>query len=396
MQLDIWSDDWQIEDNEIWFIAGLYNAIFKIDRDTKVCTLIAEIPEINLCGFRNYSRCVKIGGYLYCLPDNSNRLWVYDILNDYFIDLKIFGRGNKDLKIFNYIKDENLLFLFSYTLQRMFVINTNQLKFIESFPVTLEENIKIINVVKIKDLIYGVSPDSGNVYEVDYITKKYKTYNIDNLDRLFTIFVVGDEFWLSGYRKEIYCWKKGESSAIIKKCFPSEFGIYDCDAKSIDCSLKEYSTPTFYRSFFCDDKIWFIPVHTNMIIKLDRKNNKIYSFSRNVDVTKPELYYSPYMNTIYVVLYFRQKKYLGLFLLKEKKIIEIDMECDTIKHLDIIFDIESLKKIKSQSILREQNDSFVRFIFTNQLYKKYLFYERQVEKWIGKQIYETLKNNSSN
>ncbi len=72
----IWSDNWCLDDDRVWFIAGAMNILFCLDLNKKETIVVDKIPSD---GFRQHPKCMKKGNYVICIPDNGMDIWCYHI-----------------------------------------------------------------------------------------------------------------------------------------------------------------------------------------------------------------------------------------------------------------------------------------------------------------------------
>ena len=112
--------------------------------------------------------------------------------------------------------------------------------------------------------------------------------------------------------------------------FPNEFGIYNFTQSTngeVDCITSKYNQMTFLYTLHIRNDIWFIPYTTNIILRVDKQKNIVYSFEVDEEIETKEsilartelgLYYK------YLFEYIIDNRYLGLYSLKNKCILEID------------------------------------------------------------------------
>lgn len=336
-----WSDSWYIEDNNAWFVAGEYNAIFKVDLNAEECSLVAKIPGEKVLEFRQNPRCVKYKEYIYCLPDFGEFIWVYSIQDDIFYKIEIENQENVRLGISYLGIYQDKILLFSRGQQKIFELNFYDNKMEIKCDISSECSYPVSWLIKEGDSLYGISNLNRNIYEYNLGEKVSYTHEITNItDKLTSICYDGDKFWMCGFRKEIYVWKKGSEKVDIINEFPSNFGIYYKDSNErviLDCDINKYEVPTFVTAQCIGDSVWFIPFQTNKIIRINKNQiHEVQTFdieSEEIDGNKLWNGYS--LHHKYLVEYVKDNRYLELFSLKNDRVLQIDTEEGTYEYLNI-------------------------------------------------------------
>ncbi len=321
----VWSDGWYIEGDRAWFIGGREGILFCLDLETKKCEYVAEIPE-KIRAFRIISRCIKCENNIFCMPDRGNSIWVYDLICRNFKEINIYNPENVRIEIAGMWKFENRIFAVSYGMGQMIEIDSEQ-KVIVSYHMLGGSEELVTYTIRINNGIYSLY-GSGKVYIFDMETKETVMYKLPYINRRFhSLCMVGNKFWLSGYCKELYLWDKENNSISIKGGFPYEFGIYDYSRDTvgkIDCKTAKYETPAFSYSIVVGGRVWFIPNQTNQILYMDQDSDKLYTFKiKEENETRQSLLENEY-GAKYLLEYVIDERYIGLFSLKNKKILEID------------------------------------------------------------------------
>ena len=356
-----WSDNWCVEGNKAWFVAGQYNAIFEFDFETKNCGLGLKIPSEHIHGFRINSNCVKYGNSIYCIPDFGNKIWIYCTKTGKFSAIEIRNSQNVRLGMLNIGFYRNRMLLFSRGLQKIFELDPQKNVIIEKCNLSEISEIPIFNIIKVENYLYGISLLNGDVLEIDLEENTHNIYEIKNgTNKLNTICYDGNKLWMCGFKKEIYVWEKGSSKVEIINNLPSDFGIYceDADRKIVlDKDKNEYEMPTFITAQCIGADVWFIPFQTNKILRINKNNvNEVQVFEIEAEeVNKDKLWKGYSLNHKYLLEYVKDDRYLGLFSLKNDKVLQIDTVKDTYEYLDIHISNDLFVDEKSKDIFIESN-----------------------------------------
>ncbi len=64
----IWSDNWWIEEDDVWSVGGMSNILFHANLTTGKCDEAVETPDLDICKFRLTPSCLKYGKDIFCIP----------------------------------------------------------------------------------------------------------------------------------------------------------------------------------------------------------------------------------------------------------------------------------------------------------------------------------------
>ena len=377
ISLFMWSDNWWIENDEAWFVGGMQNILFNLNLKTNECESAVSIPEEVSSKFRLTPFCIKCEDDIFCMPDNGNNIWTYNISSKCFSNIGIENPNKVRIGINDFWRDDNKLFAVSNGLNQVIEINITEKKIENCYVLSRKGNIS--KSIKVGTDIYSLSGMFGEIYQFDMITKEISLYRLPDIGRKFSTFCFdGEKFWLSGYYKEVYVWNKEENKLMILNSFPMEFGIYNftknTDGK-IDCTTNHYELPTFLYALAVDDNIWFVPLQTNKIIYVNVQNYEIQTFEiTEENETKESLLERTSLCYKYILEYIQGNRYIGLFSIKNNCIIEIDA-------------LEKKAKMKYYTLGQKCVCETA-----NILYDGYVFYEGDVTQ---KQIYITMLNQNT-
>ena len=324
----IWSDNWYIEDKKAWFIDGQKDILFYLDLESNECEYIASIPEPNPNKFRLTPRCMKIGNEIFCMPDNGDNIWVYNIEDSNFYKINIKNLSKDSISITDFWQYDNKLFMLATGLKKIIEIDIGKKVITNYYEVCDKTEDKIAKHVRLASDIYCISASSNKIYQFNFKSRNIIVHEIpDGKGNFFAIAYDGQKFWLSNYSREIYVWNKESNSVKILKDFPEQFGNYTIEGNGenfLDCTTDVYETPAFIEIMALGQYIWFIPFRTNKIIYVDKDSYEIFSFDIENEIeTENTLNFRP-LSHKYLLEYVRNNRYLGLFSLKNNYIIEID------------------------------------------------------------------------
>lgn len=393
----IWSDDWYIENDTAWFVSGKNNILFCLDLNKKECKYAVKIPDINSGKIRCNPRCIKYGGNIFCMPDFGNSIWVYDIHLKNFSEISVNNPEQVKLGLFWVWKYNDSIFVVSYGLRKIIEINIDVKRIKESYNICKEG--LITDSIKFGNSIYSLS-DDGKIYQFDIGEKNMVSYVLPNIGRKFYAFSFdGENFWMGGYRKEIYVWDKDEDSIKVIDNFPNDFGIYnfgvDSDGRP-DFITEEYDEPTFEYIIIAGEYVWFIPFVSNRIVYVNK-----YSYELNVLEIKEEVEtkYSILKSELkqkYVLEYVTDERYIGLFSAKNRCILEIDAKLLKYRFYNLKFSDKCLQEcaVIFKNMFRE------RFAFERDLYREVLLSNCHLlsskdKNSVGNKIYRELISDSS-
>lgn len=390
----MWSDNWWIEDDRAWFVAGAENILFSVNLMTNQCESATKIPDQSSSKFRLTPYCMKNGNDIFCMPDCGSSIWVYHLNTKSFTDIYINNPNNIRLSVCDFWLHENKIYAVSNGLKQVIEINAVENR-IENYY-TLCNDGSITKSIKGRESIYSVSGESCEIYEFNLITKTVTIHNLPDIKhKIFTVCFDGNKFWLSGYKKELYVWDKKENTIEILDKFPKSFGSYnftkDTDGK-VDCETDEYELPAFLYSVNVNGSVWFIPFQTNQILYWDRENKDIAALEVDEEIeTKESLLGRFSLSSKYIVEYIRYDRYLGLFSIKNNCILEIDTLEKKAKMKHYTLDnkcMNEMMHIYEQKIFLE-SDSFHKDFFIH-MFEQNIGKKEKKTINIGTKIYRTL------
>ncbi len=124
-------------------------------------------------------------------------------------------------------------------------------------------------------------------------------------------------------------------------------GKFDKLINSINDDFND--VPLFISSIAIGDYVWFIPFQTNNIIYINKNNFEMNVFSIEEEEHTEENVKKQFLQHKYLLEYVKDKRYLGIFSLKNKWLFEID--CIELKYEVLDYSIDNSEEIKSYYIV---------------------------------------------
>lgn len=396
-----WSDNWYIENGKAWFVAGEYNAFFQLDMAINQCVFVAELPVTN--GLRLNSRCIKCYNDIFCIPDTGDSIWVYELDKSQFRKIGIKNPDKVRLMIVNFWQVDKKIFAVSMGLKQVIEVNIRDKRIENYYGLCDISNERIGLCIKVGRTIFCPLSDSNQVCQFSIITKEAVKYSIPDIaDGLCTICFDGEKYWLSGFRKQIYVWNKENNTVKIIGQFPEQFGIYNFEGNTselIDYKTVLYDTPTFADSIATEQYIWFIPFQTNKIIYIDKDTFELHVFEIAEEEETEDSLTCGRMHSKYLLQYVKERRYIGLYSLKNNCIWEIDSLKIKVEKKHYSFSRECLEQIEKKYIYENvfgdilyDNQSICRTVLEKRLFDVNME-EKKKETLgiIGARIYEQMK-----
>lgn len=108
----LWSDNFTVDGNDVWFVPTYYNVLCKYDMQEDKLEVVKEIPVNNRLRSL-FCNVVKIGNYVVLLPLGANKICVYDTENGnemIMIDMRDYGQEKR--LFITYAMWEHYIYLF--------------------------------------------------------------------------------------------------------------------------------------------------------------------------------------------------------------------------------------------------------------------------------------------
>jgi hypothetical protein len=328
VKANIWGDNWIVENDTAWMVSAPYDLLFKINVSSHEYELVRKIPNDVTNLWRLNSRIIKCNNDIYCMPDFSSCIWVYNIEQDKFQKIEIDNPNNIRLSISWFWIIGDCIFAISIGLKKVIVIDSKKKKIINYYGLSDDLKESISKSILVDECIYCVSETNNQIYQFNIETKNIKVYKLPNIKgNLNRICYDGVKFWLIGNSKEIYIWNKGNGSVEIVNDLPDDFGSYRCNDLGefyIDTERQFSDVPIFFDLIYMENHIWCIPWQTNKILYIDKNTYEVRCLEIADEEETKESFFGRACRAKYSVEYLRNERYIGLFSFKNECILEID------------------------------------------------------------------------
>ena len=215
--------------------------------------------------------------------------------------------------------------------------------------VLVENNIYCV----IANKVYCINLNSADIVKYEISAAKAGFY---------TIVYDGNNFWLSGFYKEIYVWNPEQGVVKIISEFPEQFGIYrfDNDGNFLtDYNLVLSINPDDYENvmaigrfvedyaFFSDSialgkHVWFMPHRSNGIIYIDKETYEVFFMEIDEEKETEQSIKRNLLYSKYLINYVREDRYIGVYSVKNQWIFEIDTVELCVRKRDYELDSQSI------------------------------------------------------
>lgn len=389
----IWGDNWWQEGEESWFVSGEMNCLFRIEENSREAIYVSRLPSRSICEFRKNPRCLKNNDVIFCFPDEGEFIWCYHLNDDTWKSINIDNPENIRLSCFQTWIVQSELFIISNGLRKIIELNIDEQKIERYYD--LETN-EISGSVLVNNHIYILDVSLGGICKFNCLDKSIKKYLLTEInEHLNTLCFDGHRFWMSGRKKRIYIWSEAENEIISIDDFPDSFGIYNFSGKYqkiLNCEENQFDVPLFLYSVYAEGYVWFIPFQTNEILCIERDTFRMRVFPVKNENQTEESLTTQLLGHKYVLEYVREKRYIGLYSLKNRYILEIDAKKFAYNTLNYKLSADSAAQIIME-LDEEQQDFFEQENLNLQLWTKCLLLRRRKTKKnsdreaIGKKIF---------
>lgn len=403
----IWSDNWYILENEAWFVSGQQDILFCINTKTGNTTLAREIPERRK-SFRLHPKCLKFEDIVFCFPDIGENIWCYHISTDDWKKIIVDNPQKVRISCSNFWIIEEKLYIVSIGLKQILEVDISKEIVTAYYNLPIENDGKVSGSILVGQWIYLVGVSPVCIYKFDCLTKKFEMIQLSNLnDSIHTISYDGEKFWLSGHCRKIYVWQEISNKIFILDSLPDEFGIWNFSGKYdhlLNYHVDSIEMPLFMYSVYVDQYVWFIPAQSNEILYIDKDTYKIKIFHLEDEEQTDENVKVQLLRHKYLLEYVWDEKYIGLYSLKNRQIVEIDTQKLLYKVLQCCINDQHICQIRKVSLddafclgdsVYEQDvmslDELVEYIRFKDLDKRF-YTKNEIEgRIVGREIYVGLK-----
>lgn len=351
----IWGDSWWIDDHEVWIMSGDMNILFNMKVNSFEATYVSKIPAKEIFGFRQYPRCIKNGNTIFCFPDKGEDIWCYHLSDFSWSKICIENPNKVRLLCSNIWIVKDKLYIVSKGLKKIIELNIDKQSIEGCYDLPVKE---LSDSILVGKEIYIVAPRETCICKFNCLEKITKIYPLSEIDdSIKTICFDGEKFWMSGKKKKIYIWNENIKKTSIIEDFPKSFGVYNFSGQYqqlLNCKENIYNPFLFLYSVDTKKYIWFIPFQANEILYIDKSTFKIEKFPIEHEEQTEKNIKDQFLNHKYLLQYVKESRYLGIFSLKNKWIIEIDSEKLKYKILKYKVSKESLFKALASSFIQNK------------------------------------------
>ncbi len=259
----IYNDGTFQENGDVWFVGYLDNVIYHINSDGKT-EVVAMIPTEGTDTYRMNPMCIKNENEIICLPDRGKSVIIYDVKTSQFRNIHISLNSNR-YAIMNGWVEGDVLWCVSYRTGELIKCNLKNKVIEKKMVCSPNHETGSGEAIKVNQYIYILHNDRCAVTEFDIRAEKSHTYELQCQDRGFgTIVYANEEFYLTGFKKNIYKWNK-ETNHVKTIEISKEiiFEVENCDSKSSRFFQSRHRngeiliTPRNNKDYLCDDVILF-------------------------------------------------------------------------------------------------------------------------------------------
>lgn len=385
-----WSDNWWIEGKNAWFIPGEENILLKANFEKREISLVHELPIKNKIGFRLYPRCVKSGRYVFCLPTYEKDVFRYDCKNKVWMKIPLNCGNEKRVIVVDFTVYDKKLYLISKGLSKIFIIDIDKAVVLNEVQIGNKDEV-IGRSIFTNDYIYISSSISSVIYEFEISKNKVNKLYINELnDDINTLCFDDKIFWISGHKRAIYAWERNNNKLKKFDDFPYDFGEYNFSGvydNLLNIDPEKYIYPVFLESVSVGEFVWFIPYKTNKILYINKESNRIKEFVVDEKIDNKESLQRHIMLAMYLLLYVRKERYIGIYSLKNETIIEIDSEQMNYKVQKFDFQENILKLFLNKVFIENRK-------FDLRIYRSLIGESLNETKYnnVGDLIYQMIKN----
>ncbi len=266
----------------IWFSSMLFNGLYKYDISTQQTHFIGSFPKEKRNEWRLHGKALKIDHEIFFLPNRSKYIHVYDIERHqiYSYDMKTKERINCKNAI--YYKG-CIYFVGNDSEITLYEMNAKTKK-IKKYPINIKDYKGQIcaDYIVIDTKFYFACDSENIVIEYNMDSNTYCLHRVFKGSKGFgSIAYDGNSFLLSD-SESVFRWNK--DTDIVQEIyddFPTGYGMTVKDGDAVvSCTgfTNKYNKneKPFWFSAVIADYLWLFPFRTNMIIKMNLSNGKMF------------------------------------------------------------------------------------------------------------------------
>lgn len=368
--IPVWASTMCVDGDDIWFVHGKVNALFKYDERERILQFIGCIPEEKIFMEKMYSNIHKINEYIYIIPCWAEKIVKYSIREGKysFIDVAEIGSDKSVMKYTNSFYYNGILYCVPYRANKIVkidILNNDRVTYLHLD--NKDNEIRCNAAMILGGIIHWVTGENNCLYSLDTNSEVLDIKHFGTGKCKFCSFAIINDniFFYDKEKEQIY-----------------KFNLFQQDIWLQEMKMRE---PVKIENFTDD-----------LILCQGTEKNHFVIFDENMEILKEDAsifhkyrtlendYYhgSVCANSINDRIYFDDSHKNKIVVWKEKKIIDqIDLSL-SIKQVNEI----SNQYLRSEQMLFYENELFGILTFMN-LDKK-----ASVQKSsCGKTIYREMK-----
>jgi hypothetical protein len=317
-----------IEEQKAWYITSRGNILNCLDLATNQVKFAKLLPNSDMDRTRLNAKCIKCGHLVFCAPCYDKDFWIYDLQTNTFEKLELELQGNVRPVVWDMYKTDHTLYALSKGLKELIEIDIEKRRIIKKYPLAEDGEI-ITNSIAAEDNWYFlISSANARICRLNMHTKVMDYFDFPMIKETVNGFCYdGSVFCISGSGKYLYRWNPAENQVEQLDCFPDQFGAYDFSRekeKLIDYDLDHNQDILFCSLTNTNTYIWCIPYIANKIIYINKSTKKADIYNIPEEEETEESIKDREFAHKYLFLYQKEDRYIGLYSLKQKVILEID------------------------------------------------------------------------
>lgn len=269
----LWMSDIAFNGEEIFFSAGQFNGLFKVNLRDGKADFIASFPKESRLQARLHSVAIKYKDEIIFLPDLSNYITIYNIRNNDFDNIEYPIKNRNEMmqycpKIVSGILIGSCVYAFSakdpciicydFEAKRLKVYN----EWFEEFKMYgYRENTSFFcrDICQIGNSIFARTYQNNVIVEYNIKSEKITFHHVENQTSVVLCSDIDKVWLLEENGINIYTWDS-------QNCLLENMGLennLESMGKKYQCSIK------------LQDEIWFFPFLHNSILIMDKTSKKL-------------------------------------------------------------------------------------------------------------------------
>lgn len=253
----LWSMEYFVEKNKIWFIDFHTNDLFEQNLETGELLWMNRFP-IEKSQFKSHPLCVKWKNDIFAFPDFGENIWIYHMETKEFSSISIGKRETKRYGSRNPIICGDDIWLpvcgQADVCEPRRILHVNAKSHRYEWSDSITKNGLCLETVYKDGYIYLASALNNILYAFNTEENKCESYCIEELEQgIETICASENELWLSDRTGKVACWDIALRKTARTTVLP--FGLKFAGKREIK--------GPFLQSRYVKGKMCYIPAYTN-------------------------------------------------------------------------------------------------------------------------------------